>query len=337
LNKKNPISASEVGTLWLTYLEKTLILRILEYFIAKSDDEQAKNIMGGLWQELDYYIKKIEEIFKGEGAVIPVGFSKTDVNTEAPALYGNDFDIMLVRILKQVSMGMYTINMNMAYRDDVMEIFEGLTSITQNIYKLSTLYLLGKGTLTRPPKVTLAKNNEYVESKAYLNGFNLFKEKRALNDIELGYLHHGIETNNVGMQLITGFAQCAKNKEVKKYFLKGIELAKKQINIFEELLIKSDIQTSATAGSTVTTSTIAPFSEKLMMFCIYLLNGFGIVGTSFGTIFSLRSDLSMQSALLAKDIYLYAQDGIKLMIKYGWLEEPPHMEDRQQIIIGKSE
>lgn len=157
-----------------------------------------------------------------------------------------------------------------------------------------------------------------------------------MSDIELGYLLHGIETNDIGMQLITGFAQCAKNKEVKKYFIKGKELEKKQIKIFEELLLKSDIQFSATSGSTVTTSTVPPFSEKLMMFCIYLLNGFGIVGTSFGTIFSLRNDLSMQSALLAKDIYFYAQDGIKLMIKYGWLEEPPQMEDREQIINGNS-
>ncbi|MDW8515062.1 DUF3231 family protein [Priestia flexa] len=37
---------------------------------------------------------------------------------------------------------------------------------------------------------------------------------------------HGIETNNIGMQLITGFAQCAENKEVKQYFVRGKELAK---------------------------------------------------------------------------------------------------------------
>ncbi|MGE6895163.1 DUF3231 family protein [Priestia flexa] len=35
-----------------------------------------------------------------------------------------------------------------------------------------------------------------------------------------------METNNIGMQLITGFAQCAENKEVKQYFVRGKELAK---------------------------------------------------------------------------------------------------------------
>ncbi|MBU8590076.1 DUF3231 family protein [Priestia megaterium] len=332
MKDKNPISSSEVGTLWLTYQEKTMILRILEYFIEKSDDQQAKNIMGGLWQELSYYVTKIKKIFQEQGIAIPVGFNQEDVNLEAPKLYDNGFDIMFVRILKEISMGMYTLNMNMAYQDEVMEIYEGLTSTTQKIYKSSTLYLLEKGILTLPPKVTMPKSSEFIESKSYLNGFNPFNDKRALNDIELGYLHHGIETNNIGMQLITGFSQCAEDKEVKQYFVKGKELAKKQIKVFGDILLESDVQFSATSGSTVTTSKVAPFSQKLMMFCIYLLNGFGIVGSSFGTIFSLRKDVSMKTALIAKDIYFYADEGVKIMIKNGWLEEPPQMEDRPNLI-----
>jgi hypothetical protein len=61
------------------------------------------------------------------------------------------------------------------------------------------------------------------------------------------------------MQLIAGFAQCAENKEVRQYFVKGKELAKKQIKIFEEILLDSDVQFSASSGSTVTDSTIPPF------------------------------------------------------------------------------
>ena len=329
---KNPISSSELGTLWLTYQEKTLILRVLEYFIEKADEQEAINIMGGLWQELDYYVKKVKATFESEGVAVPTGFTKEDVNLEAPKLYDNGFDIMFLRILKEVSMGMYTINMNMTYRDDIMEIYEGLTLVTQKVYKLATLYLLNKGILTLPPNVTMPKSTELIESKSYLNGFNLFSDKRALNAIELGILHHGIETNNIGMQLITGFAQSAENKRVKEYFVKGKDLSKKQIKAFEELLLNSDVQFSATSGSTVTTSSVAPFSDKLMMYCVYLLNGFGIIGTSFGAIFSLRNDLSIKTTLLAKDIYFYAQEGIKIMIKNGWMEEPPQMEDRTGII-----
>jgi hypothetical protein len=321
-----------VGTLWLTYQEKTLILRILEYFYETADDRRAKNIVGGLWESLNSYVLEIEKLFQDQGIVIPVGFTKEDVNLEAPKLYDNGFDIMFVRILKEVSMGMYTMNMNMAYNNQVMKIYEGLTSTTQRVYMLSTQYLLEKGILSLPPKATMPKTTEFIENKKYMSGFNLFAEKRVLNDIELGILHHAIESNNIGMQLLIGFAQCAKTKDVKEYFVKGIELCKKQIKTFEEILLDSNVHFSATTGSTVTISTIAPFSEKLMMHCVFLLNGFSVVGNSFGTFFSLRNDIIMKNALIAKDIFFYGQEGIEIKIKHGWYEEPPQMEDRAQII-----
>ncbi|WML48381.1 DUF3231 family protein [Neobacillus sp. PS3-34] len=332
MKKINPLSSAEIGTLWLTYQEKTMILRVLEYFIEKSDDQQAKNIMGGLWQNLHYYIKKIESIFESEGAAVPVGFTNDDVNLEAPKLYDHGFDIMFVRILKEVSMGMYTINMNMAYRDDLMELYEGLTRISQKVYKLSTLYLLERGILTLPPTVSLPKTNEFIETKSYLKGLMPFRNKRPLNDIEIGILHHGIETNNIGIQLITGFAQCAEDKEIKDYFIQGRELAKKHLKTYQDILAHSEVQFHSGAGSTVTTSKIAPFSQKLMMFCIYLLNGYGIVGNSFGTMFSFRNDLSLKTTLLAKDTYFFAHEGVKLMIKNRWMEEPPQMEDRSDLV-----
>lgn len=136
------------------------------------------------------------------------------------------------------------------------------------------------------------------------------------------------------MQPITGFAQCAQNKDVKQYFVKGKDLAKKQIKEMEDLLLVGDIQPSATSGATVTTSTVPPFSDKLMMHCIYILNGFGLIGSGTGGFFSLRNDLAMKTLLLAKDVYFYAQEGIEITIKNGWFEEPPQMEDRSQIING---
>ncbi|WP_413306008.1 DUF3231 family protein [Bacillus sp. 1P10SD] len=328
----NPLSASEVGTLWLTYQEKTMILRILEYFNEKADDQRAKNITGGLWESLNSYVLEMEKIFQDQGIAKPIGFTKEDVNLEAPKLYDNGFDVMFVRVLKEVSMGMYTMNMNMAYNNQMIKLYEGLTSTTQRVYLLSTQYLLEKGILSLPPKTTMPKTVEFIKSKKYQSGFNLFAEKRALNDLELGILHHGIESNNVGLQLITGFAQCAKTPEVKAHFVKGMELCKKQIKMFEEILLDSNVHFSATSGSTVTTSTVPPFSEKLMMHCIFILNGFSITGNAFGTFFTFRNDIIMKIALIAKDIFFYGQEGIEIKIKHGWFEEPPQMEDRAQII-----
>lgn len=329
MKNQKPLSSSELGSLFLTYQEKTLILRFLEYFLNKSDDQEARNIMGGLWQELDNYLSTIQEIFNEEQAAVPIGFTKEDVYLDSPKLYDNGFDIMFVRVLKELSLGMYNINIYNAYRKDVINLFLGLTAMSQKVYKLCTNYLIERGIITLPPNVTLPKTTEFIQKTSYMNGFNPFVKDRPLNDLEVGILHHGIESNIIGMQLITGFAQVAEDKDVKDYFLKGKKLAQKQIKLFEETLLESDVQFSATSGSTVTTSTIAPFSQKLMMYCICLLNGFGSVGNSFGTLLSFRNDISLQQALIAKDIYTYNREGLKLMIKNGWFEEPPQMEERK--------
>ncbi|WP_080844480.1 DUF3231 family protein [Cytobacillus gottheilii] len=333
----NMLNVSEIGSLWQTYQEKTLIMRFLEYFIEKAEDPQARNILGGLWQELNFYVTEMENLFSEQGMVKPIGFTSEDVNLEAPKLYDNGFDIMFVRILKEVSMGLYTLGINMTYNKKVMGIYEGLTTVTQKIYKLSTTYLLERGILVPPPFVTVPKKTEVIKNKSYMAGFKLMGDKRPLNDLEVGILHHNLEANNIGMQLITGFAQCAQNKEAKKYFIKGKELAKKQIKTMQELLLEGDIQLSAKSGATVTPSTVPPFSDKLMMHCIYILNGFGLIGSGTGGFFSLRNDLAMKTLLLAKDVYFFAQEGIELKIKYGWFEEPPQMEGRSQIIKKENE
>ncbi len=102
----------------------------------------------------------------------------------------------------------------------------------------------------------------------------------------------------------------------------------------EDMLLKADVQLSAKSGATVTKSTVPPFSDKLMMHCIYILNGFSIVGSGAGVFFSLRNDTAMKAMLISKDIYLYAREGVELKIKNGWFEEPPQIENRAEIIKG---
>ena len=88
-------------------------------------------------------------------------------------------------------------------------------------------YLQEKDVLPRPPAVTMPKSVEFADGTNYMSGFNLFSEKRALNTVEVAHLYHAIESNIIGMQLITGFAQVANEPEVKKYFVKEKNWRKK--------------------------------------------------------------------------------------------------------------
>jgi Protein of unknown function (DUF3231) len=332
--EKPAITSSELGTLWLTYQEKTMILRMLEYFIEKADDEKAKVIMTNLYGEIDLYVAKITETLQNEGAVIPVGFTSQDVNKEVPKLYDNGFDIMFIRLLKEISMGLHSLNITMAYREDIVMIFKDLTAITQKYYNLCTQYLLEKGMLARPPYVSMPNSVEFVKDTNYLGGLaiNPFSEKRTLNTVEVAHLHHSVESNITGMQMITGFAQSANDGEVKKFFNEGAELAKSIVKELSETLLQSDIQTPESSGGNATRSTVAPFSDKLMMYCTSLFCSFSMGGNSVGTAFSLRNDLPAKMAIFMKDIFEYSHKGAKIMIKNGWMEEPPQMEERKQII-----
>ncbi|MEY8738368.1 DUF3231 family protein [Bacillales bacterium AN1005] len=70
------------------------------------------------------------------------------------------------------------------------------------------------------------------------------------------------------------------------------------------MLTRRDISFSTSTIGTVTTSTSTPFSDKLMIRCIYILNGFGLIDAGTGTFFIMRNDFTAKSILLAKDCIL---------------------------------
>jgi hypothetical protein len=49
----------------------------------------------------------------------------------------------------------------------------------------------------------------------------------------------------------------------------------------------------------------------------------------------MRSDLHAKLALIAKDTFDYAKKGSKLMIIHRWMEEPPQMENRNELTKSK--
>ena len=120
-------------------------------------------------------------------------------------------------------------------------------------------------------------------------------------------------------------------QEVKKFFSKGAELSKSVIKEMSETFLEDGIQIPSSSGGHATRSTVPPFSDKLMMYCTSLFCSFAIGGNSLGTAFSQRNDLAAKLTVFTKDIFEYAHEGAKIMIKNGWMEEPPQMEERSQL------
>nr|WP_263326903.1 DUF3231 family protein [Neobacillus sp. Marseille-Q6967] len=325
-----PITSSELANLWMTFQEKTMIIRMLEHFIEHADND-AKQLLQTHYDSASKAIDIITKIFQQEGAVVPIGFTESDVHKGVPKLFDFQYDIMYLHMMTKVEMSLFSLFCGMSYRKDINEFFINLTAESQAINNHATQFLLEKGVLVRPAFVSMPKEVNFVQDNNYRSAFNWFDETRSLNTIEVSLIHHAIETNLIGMQLMIGFAQVAENKEVQKYLVKGMKLSKKIEIDLGEFLRQSFIEPPATHAGKATTSKIAPFSDKLMMYNTSLLTTFGLGSNALGGAFSLRNDLPAKMALLAKDIFTFAQDGGKIMIKNGWMEEPPQIEDRNQL------
>ena len=332
---KIPITSSELGTLWMTYLRKKMMLVIISHLINISENEDSKKILFDFTNETEKHIFEIEKIFSDEKAVCPIAFDDNDVFNDAPALFEDMFSIIFLRLLMKMDMGANSLNLSMAYRKDVREFYKRASIYSEDIYDLCTDFLLERGILARPPYVTMPKKAEFVEEKKYMSGINLFGEKRALNTIEVGFLVQSLEFNIFGMQLMTGFAQVAKESEVRKYFIKGKELSKKIVTQVNGVLLQSDIQPPSTWAGNATNSTVPPFSDKIMMFLTNLMSIYALGYNALGVSFSLRSDLPIKLIFVEKETLAYATEGGKLMIKHKWLEEPPQMDDRNELTKSK--
>ena len=193
--------------------------------------------------------------------------------------------------------------------------------------------MLKQGTYVRPPFISTPDKVDFVEKQHFLAGF--LGQKRSLTSIEITNLFINIQTNSIGKALITGFAQTAQKQEVKQYFLRGIHLAQKHIDIFSEFLKKENLPAPMSWDSAISDTTTTIFSDKLMMYHILSMvaTGIGYYGIALGS--SLRKDLGLRYASLIPEIVLYAEDGANIMIKNGWMEEPPQADSREQLIKEK--
>ena len=319
------LTSSELGSLWMTYMSMSARLLVYDIFKNNAIDKQAQSLLTNVINDIKGIKNQIENVFKNEKAVIPIGFNEQDIVREVPPLFDDIFYIMFIRQMAKLNFAYSGVYSAMSYMKEVNDILNLSYNTSNKYYMLTTNYLLKNGVLARPPYVTMPNQVEFIEDKNYMSGFNIFSDKRSLNTIEVGYINEAIEYNIFSMQLLMGFAQVSKEIEIKKYFIEGKELSKKNIDKLSGMLLQSDIQPPSTWAGKVTDSTQAPFSDKLMMYINSLISSTSLGFTGLGTSFSMRNDLPLKLGLISKNTFDYAKKGAKIMIEHKWMEEPPQM------------
>lgn len=320
-NHNIKLSSPEIASLWSTYIYDSASICFFKHFLQHLQDEEIILIVNEALNNSQAHMKNIEKIFKEEKFPIPQGFSDTDINFSAPALFGDLYALSFVYGMSRIGLFNYGIFTSNVARDDVLELFSQILASANTLYKKSVRCILSKGIYDRPPMIPYPQKVEFIEKQSFLTGW--FGERRPINSTELSEVFFNIERNYFGLLLLYGFIQVVDDKEIKQYLKRGKDLANKQIDYLNNLLKKEDLLGTVPVEMEVTDSKVSPFSEKLIMFLITTLNATSFTYFGHALSVSMRRDLVANYSKFLTEVMAYGEDGFNIMIDRGWMEKPP--------------
>ncbi|WP_299095224.1 DUF3231 family protein [uncultured Metabacillus sp.] len=327
------LSSVEISSLWGTYQSSTMIICGVKYFLETVEDVEIQTI---LEYTLDYCQKRIQTITQAlnmENYPIPVGFTDQDVNLEAPRLFSDTMILLYMLNMGRFSLTGESMMFSLSARDDVADFYSECLLQSKELVSRARKLALKKGVFVRYPYLSTPTQVDFVKEKSFFNGW--FGDRRPLLGTEITSLVNNAERNALGEALITGFSQVARSKEVRQYMLRGREIVAKHLEVFSSILHEEHLSSAKNITSEVTDSTVAPFSDKLMMFHVagLIASAIGQYGISVSA--SPRHDLAVHYARLAGEIAGYTKDGANIMVDNGWMEEPPKAADRDELVKRK--
>ncbi|GAE37523.1 DUF3231 family protein [Halalkalibacter akibai] len=315
------LTATEMGYLWSTYQAETMNYCILTYFNQIVEDDDIKRLNELTLDSSKENIEQMRSIFKLDDFPIPIGFTDLDVQKEAGQLYTDPFILFYQWFVGKGNLNYGSLAINTIAREDVFNFFEQFTSKALSLLNQSRKMLLTKGLWIRAPYIPPPRKVEFVKKESFLNGW--FGDERPLAGIEIASIFYNLITNTIGHSLTKSFYQVTTKGEIQDYFKKGQEISEKHINILSKMLKKEDLFVPATWNAGVTDSTTPPFSEKLMLYFISFLNAQGLNNYGNAISNSIKRDVGADFSRLAAEVSAYGEEGIKLLIKNGWMEAPP--------------
>lgn len=324
------LTSAEMANLWTTYQNDTMIICVIKYALATVQDTEIRSVLEFALQLSQSHVQQLTAIFNEEQFPIPDGFNENeDLNLQAPPLFTDTFYLTYIHNMGRIGIASYGMALSNSSRSDITKYFSNCITEYTQLFNQALQILLSKGSYTRPPYIPKPKQVQYIQKQNYLT--NWFGKHRPLNSIEISNIYFSMIRNILGKALVTGFSQVAKSQEVRNFMVRGRDISAKHIEIFGSTLSKDHLPPASKWDAEPTDSTVAPFSDKLMMFHVTALISIGVAhyGASLGT--SARHDLGTLYPRLMAESVQYAEDGANIMIDNGWLEQPPQAPDRDQL------
>lgn len=323
------LSAGEMAYLWNTYQAESLEKWSILYFLKHIDDSNIKSILEDTLALSNKRIAFIEDIYNEEKYAIPVSFNDNDVNLQAPRLFSDNLYLEYILHSSMIQLSNYSLAMLDAVQLRIQEFYYEVIKDTQKLEMKAKKLAKKQGFYSEAPKLPICEKTSFVKQDSFLNGLFV---NRPLLGIEIAQLIFQAKRNALGQAVITAFSQVAESKEIRKFFERGRELARKHFDVFSNTLHDDFLPNSSRLWtSEVTDATESPFSDKLMLSFITTLIDSSVGAYSVSMAMSPRHDLSAKYARLIAEVAKYSQDGAKLLIKNGWMEQPPMAANRKDL------
>ncbi|MDQ0159857.1 DUF3231 family protein [Alkalibacillus salilacus] len=333
-NQNLRLTASEITNLWTAYMNDSGAICQLKYFEEKCEDTDIKPIIQHAIALSQSHLDKITEIFNGDNYPVPYGFKiEEDVDLTAGRLFSDVFVLYYLEHLGILGLNTYSMSLPYSPREDVHTFFSECLAESDQLLKQAKDVLLEKGVYNKGSYLSTPDEVDFVKKQNFLSGY--FGDKRPLTGPEITNLNGNYQRNALGTAMLIGFSQVANKKEVREFCVRGKEIAQKHCDIFSSILSESDVNVPSSFETEVTDATTYVFSDKLMMYYTTTLIAVGVAYYGASMSMSPRRDLVVQYDRLLHEILLYAEDGAELMIKHGWLEEPPRALDRDELAKKK--
>jgi len=323
------LTSSEISSLWKVNSYYSMLRCMYKHFLSNLKDPDLRPYFEFVISMFETRINLASNILKMEGQPVSKGFLDSDIDLAAPRLFTDQFYCYYSLKMARSGLELGALNLSHAIREDVREFYTESVMTTIKFYNDFSKLMLEKGIYVRPPAVNTFKEADTVQKQNFLAGF--LGKRRPLLANEVEQLFYGIRNNIFGKALLTGFRQAARSEQLRAYMNRGVEIAGKHVDIFTSALRKEDIQAPMQSEvELVTDSTVPPFSDRLMLQHVTILNRIGITNYAMSMSASLRHDLSLSYTRLIAEVMDYGEDGINIMIDNGWLDEPPRIIDRQE-------
>lgn len=330
---KLKLTSSEIGTLWGEYVNGTVVDIVNRYMISIIEDESIKSIFQDAIETFAKQKKQIATFIENEGFPVPIGFTESDLFKGKQRLFTDIFCLNYLHIMTLHGLLGHSTSLGVSVRKDLRYFYDACDNDGKRMYHLIIDLLLEKGSFQRDPLFYPAKNPEFISSQDFTDGF--FGKGRMLSVTEIISISINLKKSIMTKTLSIAFSQVAQTKEVRK-FLEGSEkTADAQIQDLSKIMQKDNLPTPKSWETEVTTSTDAPFSDKLMMYHIGFLFQAAQNYHGTGLASSMRTDLvaTYESTILQN--LMVTKKWLKIMVQNKWLEQPPLAPNRKEIAKEK--